>query len=361
MKRLSFLVPLALVLAASACTSPAAPPPAGPNVILITFDGLRQEEVFTGADSLLLFDERHTENPAKVAAEFWKTDPDARRTALLPFFWSTIASQGRLYGNRALGSDGVITNGLNFSYPGYNELLSGRADSAVNSNDKIPNTNVTVLEWVNRQPGFEGKVAAFGSWDVFPYIINEERAGIPVNAGFETGSGESRSERELFLDEMQPQVPSPWETVRLDVFTHHYAFEYLKRARPRLLYVAYGETDDFAHDGEYAAYLRSARTTDSMIRDLWTWVQSTDGYRDNTWLVITTDHGRSTGDRWVGHGTDWEGSGYVWLAVLGPGLSAGGEMRDADFRLEQVAATVAARLGLDFTTSGDVAEPVGLE
>lgn len=354
-------LPLLLALLPLACSSPQTVP-AGPNVLLVTLDGLRWEEVFAGADSLLLFDERHTEGVETVAGEFWDPDPAVRRSRLLPFFWSEIAANGRLYGNRALGSDGVITNGKNFSYPGYNELLSGRADSLVDSNDKIPNANVTVLEWVNRQPGFQGEVAAFGSWDVFPYIVNEERSGVPVNAGFETGSGEGRSERERFLDEMQPQVPSPWSSVRLDAFTHHYAFETLKRARPRLLYVAYGETDDFAHDGEYAQYLRSARTTDSMIRDLWTWVQSTDGYRDNTWLVITTDHGRGSGDRWVGHGdAAWAGSEFVWLAVLGPGLIAQGERRDADFRLEQVAATVAERLGLDFTTSGDVAGPVGLE
>ena len=41
--------------------------------------------------------------------------------------------------------------------------------------------------------------------------------------------------REVFLNELQPQVPSPWSTVRLDAFTHHYALEYLKRERPRLI------------------------------------------------------------------------------------------------------------------------------
>ncbi len=27
-------------------------------------------------------------------------------------------------------------------------------------------------EWLNRRPGFEGRVEAFGAWDVLPYILN---------------------------------------------------------------------------------------------------------------------------------------------------------------------------------------------
>ena len=84
---------------------------------------------------------------------------------------------------RALGSEVRVTNGHNFSYPGYNELLSGKADPRVDSNDKKPNPNVTVLEWLNGRDPYRGKVAAFCSWDVFPWIINRERSGVLVNAG----------------------------------------------------------------------------------------------------------------------------------------------------------------------------------
>ncbi|MGI8992391.1 MAG: hypothetical protein ACR2I2_22775, partial [Bryobacteraceae bacterium] len=41
-----------------------------------------------------------------------------------------------------------VTNGLNFSYPGYSETLCGFADPRIKSNDKVPNPNVTVLEWL---------------------------------------------------------------------------------------------------------------------------------------------------------------------------------------------------------------------
>ena len=85
------------------------------------------------------------------------------------------------------------------------------------------------MEIINEQPQYKGKVAAFGSWDVFPFIINEERSGIPVNAGFEAAKGMNLTEKEKFLNKLQDQTPSPWSTVRLDVFTHNFALEYMKK------------------------------------------------------------------------------------------------------------------------------------
>jgi hypothetical protein len=350
-----------------------ATPDPGPRVILITLDGLRWEEVFTGADPWLLENPAFTSDMDNVRARFWCDAPEARREALMPFFWSTIASEGSLWGNQHLGSVVKVSNNRVFSYPGYNEILTGFADEAIDSNDKIPNANETLLEWVNKQPGFEGEVAAFGSWDVFPYIINEERSGVPVNAGFESATGEL-TDREAWLNEVQEQTPSPWTSVRLDVFTHHYAFETLKQDRPRLLYIAYGETDDFAHDADYRHYLDAAYRTDAFIRDLWTWVQADKEYAGRTTLVITTDHGRGSEDRFVGHGVDWIGSEFIWIASLGPGMPVLGEFgasrgdgsdisviyQESGVGAEgaavqdtlwqnQVAATVADLLGLEYT------------
>ena len=325
------------------------------NVILVTLDGLRWQELFTGADSLLLHDERYVGDIEATRERFWRPDSIARREVLMPFFWDVIAADGQLYGNRPEGCTVDLTNGHRFSYPGYNEILTGHADDErIDSNDKRPNPNVTVLEYANGHHGFEGRVAAFGSWDVFPYIVNEERSGVPVNAGFETASGDSLTPKEQFLNELQPQVPSPWGTVRLDAFTHGYALEHLKTAYPRLVYIAYGETDDFAHDGDYQAYLEAAHRTDGFIRELWATVQSDSLYRDKTTLLITTDHGRGLGDDWTGHGADLPRSGEVWIAALGPDFAPREEgTSGCELYQNQVAPTVAALLGLDYARERD--------
>ncbi|NBP74210.1 MAG: phosphoglyceromutase, partial [Alphaproteobacteria bacterium] len=87
------------------------------NVILITLDGLRWEELFTGADPWLLNNERYTRDMENVRARFWRDTPEARREALMPFFWSVIAEEGTLWGNRLKGSHADVTNQRVFSYP----------------------------------------------------------------------------------------------------------------------------------------------------------------------------------------------------------------------------------------------------
>jgi len=325
------------------------------RVILVTLDGLRWQEVFTGADPALIGDTAFVEDPEMLRQRYWDDDPAARRQKLMPFFWSVIAAQGQLHGNRALGSQVDVTNGHWFSYPGYNEILTGFADDRIDSNDKIDNENVTVLEFVNGLDEFRGAVAAFASWDVFPWIINERRSGIPVNAGFRTAPGDDLTFAERLLNELQPQVPSPWATVRLDAFTHHYAMEHLQNHSPRLLYIAYGETDDFAHDGEYDQYLASAHRTDAFIADIWSRVQSSEAWRDRTTMIITTDHGRGTEpkDAWQEHGTDVEGSNQIWFAVIGPDTAPAGEARTGSRYFQaQFARTVAAFLGVDYDAGG---------
>ncbi len=322
------------------------------NVILITLDGLRWQEVFSGADSRLVW------KAGEAAEDFLSDSPDERRLLLMPFFWNTVANEGILFGNRSVGNRVDVTNRQVFSYPSYNEILTGFVDDSIDSNDKIPNRNVTVLEWVNQQPGFIGRVAAFTSWDVFPFIINEERSGVPVNSGFEAASGDI-TDREAFLNRLQVEVATPWVWERFDVFTHYMALEYLARKRPRLLFIAYGDTDEFAHSDDYGAYLKATRQTDDFIRDLWTWLQEDETYKGKTSLVITTDHGRGYADRWIGHGSDWVGSEHIWVAILGPDTPARGEAAASGQLFQnQIAATVAALLGLDYSNIREIGPPI---
>jgi len=325
------------------------------NVFIITLDGFRWQELYTGADENLIGDKDYVENTKELSELFWRDTPEQRRETLMPFFWGVIAKEGQLLGNRNLGSMVNCTNNMWFSYPGYNEILTGKADDErINSNAKIPNPNETILEFANKQSGFEGKVAAFGSWDVFPSIINRERSGIPINAGFEKSTDEPLSEREIFLNRLQDEIPGPWGGVRLDAFTHHFAMEYVKKHAPRLLYISYGETDDFAHDGEYDHYLKSARQTDQFIKELWDYIQSTPQYKDKTTLIITTDHGRGTEpkDKWRGHGRDIHNAGEIWMAAIGPDTPAKGEVKGGQYYQNQVTPTVAELLGLDYQLEG---------
>jgi len=327
------------------------------NVILITLDGFRWQELFSGADHQLITDKKYTNNSKEMKELFWRPTAQERRKALMPFVWSTIEEKGQIHGNRGLGSKMNLTNAHWFSYPGYSEILSGMADDErIKSNSKIPNPNKTVLELVNMDPKYSGKVAAFASWDVFPFIINEDRSGIPVNAGFEFATGEKLTKNERYLNKLQEVTPSPWSTVRLDVFTHHFALEHLKKEHPKLVYISYGETDDFAHDGDYDAYLSSAHTTDKFIKELWGFVENDPFYKDNTTIIITTDHGRGTTpiDTWRNHGSDVQGADEVWLMAFGYGVKPMGEITmNKQLYTNQIAATIANILEVNIKNAGE--------
>jgi hypothetical protein len=321
------------------------------NVVLVTTDGLRWQEVFRGADASLL--NKKDGGVADVEAlrrDFWRESPEARREALMPFLWTTIARQGQVFGNRDKKSPAAVTNGKNFSYPGYNELFTGFADPRIDSNAKRPNPNVTVLEWLDKKPNFKGKVGAVGSWDVYPFILNVERSGLAVNAGWSPLGGSTPTDNQRLLNTLMGRSVRDWADCRNDVFTFPVALEQLRRDQPRVFYVGLGDTDEYAHAGRYDQYLRAAHDADSALKILWDELQSHPQYRGTTTLIVTTDHGRGDPPQgWRSHGEKIEGSEAIWIGVLGPDTPALGERAETQAVTQsQIAATLAAFVGEDY-------------
>lgn len=264
---------------------------AAQNVVLVTLDGVRWQEVFNGADNSLINNTDFVKNPEQLKTQFWAKTANERQQLLMPFLTQVVAKQGVIIGDRANGSTMSVSNPWYFSYPGYNEILTGEVDENINSNNKVLNPNKTILERLDKLPGFKGSTALFGSWDVFPYIVNTKRSNVYVNAGFMSIEENLFTDASL-LNALQNEIPSPWYNVRLDSFTYRFVKAYMLAKKPKLLVISLGETDDFAHDGHYDQYLKSARQSDAFIKDLWATIQTTAGYKNNTTLIITTDHGR---------------------------------------------------------------------
>lgn len=318
------------------------------NVILITMDGLRPEEFFGGADERLMLPELGVKDLEKCKALYGADTREERREALLPFLWNRIAKGGWVAGDFENDSSVRVTNGRFFSYPGYNELLCGFPDESIDSNDKRNNKNVTVLEYLNQQPEYAGSVLAFCSWDVFPFIINQERSGIPVNAGWSKLELGNPTKIQM-LNECAENLFHEWDSVRYDVFTANGALEALKSEKPRVLYLSLGETDDWAHAGRYDRYLLTAKQNDRFIRQIWLTTQGMPRYKDKTAFLITTDHGRGDGrEGWKNHGKDLPGSDRIWITAFGASISSQGMDRGGEYTQSQIAATVAALLGHDY-------------
>lgn len=345
-----------LVLALLACAPRAWADTAAPlktrNVVLIVSDGLRWQEIFTGADPTLLNGKNGGiwDQEADLRREFWRDDVNERRKALFPFIWTTVAAHGQIFGNQHKGSVARVTNTFWFSYPGYNEMLSGHADPRVNSNHFGPNPNVTVFEWLNGLPDFRGQVAAFASWDTFKDIFNVERSQLPVHAGQDLPYKNEASPREALMNELSRTTTTLEDGVVYDSFLQIPLMDSFAKAQPRVLFVGYGETDDWGHMGRYDLLLHAAHSFDHYVEQLWNALQRLPAYRDRTTFILTADHGRGSGPvEWKDHGVKEQGSDNIWIAVMGPDTAPLGERTNiGEVHQAQIAATVAALLGKDY-------------
>jgi hypothetical protein len=346
-----------------------------PKLVIVTIDGLRWQEAFGGADEKLLNNKDFVSNIEQLTARFWHADQQERKNRLMPFLTNVIGTNGVLIGDRNNDSGMSLTNKQHFSFPGYNEIFTGKVDDNLTSNAKNLNPNVTFLEWLNKQVGFENEIAIFSGWDVFPYIFNRQRSGLFINAGFENmpllekhsqkPPAQDVAAKIELMNRLQAEIPSPWDTVRHDAFTYGFAKLYLQVKQPKVLVINLGETDDFAHNGKYDAYLDSAKQTDEYLRDLWTTLQNMPAYKNNTNMIIITDHGRGNDAiDWRHHASkqavqnymtalsDFKegivGSEHIWFAAMGPNIRSLGLLKTThELTQTQFAATALALLGIE--------------
>jgi hypothetical protein len=345
---------LSLLLLIAPAAAPAEPATAlkTHTVVLIVSDGLRWQEIFSGADPTLLNEKNGGiwDKEQDLRREFWRADATERRKALFPFLWGTVAAHGQIFGNQTLGSVARVTNGLAFSYPGYNEMLTGHPDPRINSNEFGPNPNVSVLEWLNTLPDLHGHVGVFATWATFRDILNVERSHLPLHVGWELPYPDRPTPPQELLNRLYGSTTRFDDEDVYDAFLQIPLLESLDTSQPRVLFVGYGETDNWAHAGRYDLVLHSAHHFDQFVGELWAAMQRLPAYRDRTTFIITTDHGRGSGPvEWKEHGVEQKGSENIWVAVLGPDTAPLGERRNtAEIHQAQIAATVAALLGRDY-------------
>jgi hypothetical protein len=304
------------------------------RVIVITTDGYRWQELFHGIDTSIVKVKRFSKgDSARLIAQYWSNDLNERRKKLMPFFWGELVNKGQLHGNRDAGSLVDNSNPYWFSYPGYSEILTGQVDIAVNSNDYKPNPHTNFFEFLNKLPAYKGRVAAFAAWDAFDRILNEKRAGFPVVNGFDSYPALEKDAESKLIAKMLKETFKPFGTAEsLDIFTHYKALHYLKTNKPKALFISYGETDEFAHEGAYNHYLDAAHQFDAWVGEIWNFVNTDPDYKGKTTLLITTDHGRGDAikSQWTSHGEKVKDCFGIWYAMIGKNVPSSGETKSTE-------------------------------
>ena len=337
-----------------------------PNLIIITTDGFRWQEMFNGMDTTISNQSKFNHGDSLyIVNKYGGVNAEDRQRKLMPFlFANNPAKSIRINGNRYFNNKVDVENPHWFSYPGYSELLTGYADPAINSNNYMPNPHSNLLAYINKQKAYQGKVIAFGAWDAFNRILNEKVSGFPVINAFESitqvlNDPSSKKMSELLADSYKPFK----EVECLDVFTHYQAMHYLKTKQPKAMFISYGETDEWAHHGNYSNYLDAAHQVDQWIADIWNWVQATPGYKDNTYILVTTDHGRGFGNEWTSHGADVKGASSTWFAIIGPNTVASKNLfnsnnNNGQLYQKQLAATMSKLIGLPYTAEHPIGDAI---
>ena len=333
------------------------------NIIIVTTDGFRWQEVFKGMDSAIAVQWKYNKgDSAYIFKKYWDDNVEERRKKLFPFIWGTMAAKGQVYGNRTLGNNVNVFNPYWFSYPGYSELMCGYVDTAIHSNLYKPNPNTNLLDYLNQQPKFKNRVAAFGAWNAFERILNQAKSKFPVVNAFDScGNGKPNANEKLINDMLKNSIQRFGVEECYDVFTHFEAMEYLKNKHPKVLYIAYGETDEWAHDEKYKTYLDAAHQVDNWLQQLWEYIQSSPQYKNKTALLITVDHGRGDykKDEWTSHDFRIKGSDQIWFAVMAPNIKPLGEMKtQTQLYQRQIAQTIAHVLGTHFVAEHPVADAI---
>lgn len=328
------------------------------NVILVTLDGTRNQEMFGGFDrEIFEASRKNAKAPEQQALyqqtydRFWAASADERRQKLMPFLWTELVKHGSIAGNAAKGSRMMVTNRHRVSYPGYSEILTGHArDTEIIDNTAQQNPHPTVLEFVRSTLQLDAsRVAAFTSWDMFEQIAQHVPNSIMVNAGQDLL--EDSDAQVVALNALQTDVVPPWPGVRHDGLTFRLAKRYLELKKPRVLFISFDETDEWSHEGRYDLLLPAIHNIDGWLKELWTTVQSMEEYRDKTTIIVTTDHGRgTTTTAWRDHGGKVEGAQNIWAAFISPDSTLRGEWQNtATIYQNQIAATIARLLGGDYS------------
>jgi hypothetical protein len=309
------------------------------NVVIVTIDGVRWQEVFGGVDA-----ER---GRAAGLSECEIVDGD-----LTPNLHRHFAARGVVLGAPGYGE--MVASGPNFvSLPGYEEIFTGRASSCTsNYCDQIRES--TVVDELRDQLQLPAEqIAVITSWQTIERAAAAEERDFAISTGRHGGATRdlvgtgARAAR--ILDEAAGADAYPgWLDYRPDRYTAPLALDYLVTRRPRFLFIGLGDTDEYAHRHNYAGYVDALRTADAFVGELMTTLATLGDYGADTTVIVTTDHGRAAS--FSGHGGDAPESARVWMFAAGGAVPALGFAETSrTMRLADIAPAV--RVWMNLSTS----------
>jgi hypothetical protein len=309
------------------------------RVVLITIDGVRWQDVFEGSSSAF-------SGSASVPPE-----------QLMPRAHALVAERGVAIGATQDGCGVAHTAGAsNVSLPGYQEIFTGHASHCLdNQCDQIGDT---VLDEAARD-GIEG-VASIGSWDVLTRAVSGGGSGVFVSEGRSWPATTTAGTLAALVAQGQAADPYPGHgEFRPDAQTAAIALEYFRTQKPAFMHIGLGDTDEYGHRSDYAAYLTALRHADTVIGQVSDLLDTMGEEGKKTTVIVTPDHGRNSD--FTDHGVFRPESGRTFVLAFGGGVPVQGIGCPAgDVTLADIAPTIRALLGLPTDMSDGAGHAISL-
>jgi hypothetical protein len=264
----------------------------------------------------------------------------------------------------AFGGDGDAyeASGPDYvSLPRYAEMLTGRAGVCANNEcDRRPEH--TLADSFVDAGASMGEVAVIASWEKLELVASRDPSGVLISAGRHGGATCNllATDTELggLVKDAEDASPAPGrEDYRPDGYTSALAMKYLEKDKPRFLFVALGDTDEYGHQDDYAGYLDALRTADAMVGETIRITSKWEAMGDETLILVTADHGRA--EDFQDHGQAYPESRRTWL--VGAASSGAPQLKrlGSEGRLADIAPSVEQMLKLvhnDYDSGAVIAE-----
>lgn len=200
----------------------------------------------------------------------------------------------------------VVANNYKISYPGFNDILTGKVNKKIKSNKKIKNNFKTFFEINNLKPTLAL------SWRRFEEIYNIKRSKLKIANLKKTKKNKNiklnktiKCPNDYKINKNNEKYIITNDCNTFDIFCKSWK---KNKETKKCGHLGFVDADNVAHDKNFELYIEFIKYYDKCIEYIWK------NLFPET-LIITTDHGRGN-KYWANHYNNLPGSNDVWCIII---------------------------------------------
>ncbi len=220
---------------------------------------------------------------------------------------SNISFMSDSLANIGIINTNFYNDGPTYTLAGHTSITTGFSQEINNGGQELPRYPSIFQAWLKEYPNDSLKAWIITSKDKLEVLANCQDSiwADKFNPSTNCGNGGNG-------------VGSGY---RHDTLTQIAIKEIINQHKPKFVLINYREPDYSGHSGNWTSYIKGIKSSDSLIYDLWKYIQTDDNYKNKTTLFVTNDHGRhldGISSGFKSHGDNCEGCKHIFLYATGP-------------------------------------------